>query len=197
MHPTALVLVADGSEEMEAVITIDVLRRAEFHVTVAGLASAGAVKCSRDVKVVPDVSLAEVKDKQFNVVVLPGGLGGAKAFKDSTDVQQLLRRQASASTSGGSHCALICAAPIILPVINIFPGATVTSHPSVRDQVLQSPATYKYSEERVVVAGTSDANRLITSRGPGTAFEFALKLVEVVCGSDRVTKVSEPMLLEI
>ncbi|KAF6207497.1 hypothetical protein GE061_015943 [Apolygus lucorum] len=102
----AVVLLAPGSEEMEAVITIDVLRRAGVNVTVAGLVGKEATKCSRDVVIVPDASLDEaLKCGPFDAVILPGGLGGSECFCSSPEVGKLLKEQESA----GRIVAAICA----------------------------------------------------------------------------------------
>lgn len=87
------------------------------------------------------------------------------------------------------YVAAICAAPITLKSHGI-PAALVTSHPSVRSQLEEGG--YKYSEDRVVVA-----DRVVTSRGPGTAFEFALKLVELLVGGDKAKELIAPMLLKL
>lgn len=85
--------------------------------------------------------------------------------------------------------AAICAAPIALKAHGVGIGKKVTSHPSVRDRF--TPDLYTYSDDRVVLHG-----QLITSRGPGTAFEFALKLVEVLVNAETAEKISAPMLVK-
>uniref|UniRef100_A0A1I8HWJ0 DJ-1_PfpI domain-containing protein n=2 Tax=Macrostomum lignano TaxID=282301 RepID=A0A1I8HWJ0_9PLAT len=183
---TALVIITNGTEEIEAVTTADVLVRGDVDVTIAGLESADAVTCSRNVRIQPHASLASVADRAFDCVVLPGGLPGAKAFAASLPVKALLERHYAA----GGIVAAICAASIALESHTILPGSTVTSHPSVRDQL----KSYNYSEERVCVAADG---RLVTSRGPGTAFEFALKLVELLQGREKADSLVAPMLLKI
>ncbi|KAJ1500750.1 Protein deglycase DJ-1zDJ-1, partial [Coelomomyces lativittatus] len=79
--PTALVIITDGTEEMEAVIIIDVLRRGQLHVKVAGLNGSDWVTCSRQVKLLPDVALSSVQHQVFDLIVLPGGLVAAKAYQ--------------------------------------------------------------------------------------------------------------------
>jgi len=179
----ALVLLAPGAEEMEVVISIDVLRRAEIEVVVAGLQGAKVATCSRQVKLVPDVALDDVQGT-FEVVVLPGGLPGSETLADSPKVQELLREQEEA----GRRIAAICAAPIALVAAGVAKGQALTSHPSVRERV-EGHGTY--SEERVVCSG-----KVITSRGPGTAFEFALAIVETLLGREAAQKVAAPMLLK-
>ncbi|KAJ3055763.1 Protein deglycase DJ-1zDJ-1 [Rhizophlyctis rosea] len=184
MAPSALVLIADGSEEMEAVITIDILRRAEIEVTVAGLNGPQPVTCSRNVKLVPDKSLADVKGREFDALVLPGGLGGAKAFSDSAEVKALLKAY---HDNAQKTVAIICASPIALKAANVGQGKRITSHPSVKDQL---EGSYEYKEDRVVADGN-----LITSRGPGSALEFALEIVERLQGKETVQKIVPPMLV--
>jgi len=81
--PTVLVLLAPGAEEMEAIIVIDVLRRASMTVTIAGIESSEPVTCSRNVVVVPDCDLSSVLERDFDVIVLPGGAAGARCLRDS------------------------------------------------------------------------------------------------------------------
>ncbi|MFH4976031.1 hypothetical protein AB6A40_002740 [Gnathostoma spinigerum] len=181
---TAMVILAEGAEEMEAVISIDVLRRAGVKVTVAGLTGKDPVKCSRGTVVVPEKSLAEAKNSKYDVVVLPGGQPGSNSLAASDEVGGVLRAQHEA----GRLIAAICAAPIALKTHNIAPGTLVTSHPCMKQKLVDGG--YKYSEDRVVSVGN-----VVTSRGPGTAFEFALKLVERLCGTDKVKEISAPMIM--
>ena len=151
---TALVVIAEGSEEMEAVILIDILRRATIAVTVAGLDDDKLVTCSRQVQIKPDVSLDKVLDFKFDLIVLPGGGGGAERFAESETIHELLRRQKKEER----RVACVCAAPIALIAANVFKNKTMTSHPAVKDKV--KAFAKAYSEERVVVDGV-----LTTSRG--------------------------------
>nr|CAD7429625.1 unnamed protein product [Timema monikensis] len=186
MSKTAIVLLAEGAEEMELVISVDVLRRAGVGVTIAGLSGKDPVKCSRDVIIVPDASLEDaVKKGPYDVVVLPGGLGGAKALAASAEVGCLLQQQEKA----GRIVAAICAAPTALKSHGIGPGKLLTSYPSLKKQMLENNV-YKYSEEEVVVDG-----QLITSRGPGTAFKFGLAIVEKLLGKEAADPVAKGMLL--
>ena len=179
----ALLILAPGAEEMEAVITADVLRRAKVEVVIAGLESAEAVECSRGVKIVPDASLESAAGGSYDVVVLPGGAGGAKRLSESPQVKQILQAQ----ESGGQYIAAVCAAPTALLAHGIGRGKQLTSHPGVREKLEES---YSYSEARVVADGT-----LITSRGPGTCFEFALAIVTALLGEKTAGEVAKPMIL--
>lgn len=178
---TALVLIADGSEEMEAVIAIDVLRRAEVEVVVAGVDGDRLVECSRGVKIQPDGALWEVRTSR-DLLVLPGGRGGAESLAANPSVGDLLRRYEAENRLVG----VICAAPMALAKHGVFEGRRVTSHPSVRELV---DGHARWVDEPVVRDG-----QLTTSQGPGTAFLFALSLVEQLRGADVAREVRGPMM---
>ncbi|XP_048730906.1 Parkinson disease protein 7 homolog [Ostrea edulis] len=185
--PTAAVLLAEGAEEMETVISVDVLRRGGIDVNLVGVGGSDPVLCSRNVKIVPDTTLEEAKKSApYDVVVMPGGLNGAKNLAASPEVKQLLETQ----MKNEKLIAAVCAAPIALVSHEVKPGSSVTSHPSVKGKMEEGG--YKYIEERVV---TDD--KLITSRGPGTSFEFALKIVETLQGKEKADSLVEPMLLKL
>lgn len=180
--PRALVILAEGAEEMEATITVDVLRRAEVEVVLAGLDGSAPVRCSRGMSIVPDKGLAEAGG-DFDVIVLPGGKGGADRLASSQAVGELLRAQVTA----GRTVAAICAAPIALKAHDVFKGSEMTCHPSVKDVV---------SEHGRLAPGTVvHDGQLVTSQGPGTAFAFALALVERLQGAEVMEKVRGPMML--
>lgn len=182
--PTALVLLARGCEEMEAVISIDVLRRGGIDVTVAGVEGTEPIRCSRGVVITADLSLDEVTGA-FDIIVLPGGAEGAQRLALSEKVGELLRRQEEA----GRWVAAICAAPIALRAHGVFQNRQITSHPSVRS-VLEDWGDY--SEHPVVADGN-----LITSRGPGTAFPFALRIVGTLTDAQRMVEVRAPMMFPV
>lgn len=182
----AMLILAEGAEEMEAIITTDVLRRGGVEVTLAGLLGKTPVRCARKTVVCPDVALSEVKSNLYDAVILPGGQPGSNTLAASPDVGEVLREH----YEKGSIVAAICAAPIALKSHLIAPGSLVTSHPSVKDKLIDGG--YKYSEDNVVVTG-----KVVTSRGPGTAFEFGLKLVELLVGAEKVKEIVPPMMLKL
>jgi protein DJ-1 len=183
-QPTALVVLAEGSEEMEAVISIDVLRRGGIDVTVAGVDGTEPIRCSRGVIVTPDVALDSV-DADFDVIVLPGGAEGAQRLARSTKVGEILRKQEEC----GRWVGAICAAPIALQAHRVFENRQLTSHPSVREMLEDWG---EYSEHPVVADGN-----LITSRGPGTAFPFALRIVGSLTDAQRMVDVRAPMMFPV
>lgn len=166
---TALVLLAEGAEEMETVIVVDILRRAKIEVTLASLSDKTSVTCSRNVVIVADCLLNQVaSDKLYDAVVLPGGGKGAENLASSTQVGDILKNHDKA----GKILAAVCAAPTAFQSHDIGKGRNVTSYPAFQSKL---EADYKYSTDRVVVDGN-----LVTSRGPGTCFEFAFKLAEIL-----------------
>jgi protein DJ-1 len=179
--PRVLVPIADGTEEMEFTIVVDVLRRAGVEVVTAGLDGPDPVTCSRGVRIVPDEALDEV-EWPFDLVVLAGGAEGARRFGASADLGGALQGHAGE----GGAIAAICAAPAALLAHGIGVGRSMTAHPSVREQV---EARAKWSDEVVVEDG-----HLVTSQGPGTAFEFALTLVRRLRGEFVAEQVRGPMM---
>ncbi|KAJ1733931.1 hypothetical protein LPJ61_001317 [Coemansia biformis] len=186
----AIVFIAEGSEEMEVVITVDVLRRAGVRVVLLAVGvTSGPVVCSRGVGMVPDAYLGDdtVKIGTFDAVVVPGGMGGAEAISQNAQVRSIL------AEFHAQHkiVAAICAGSLAIKTAGIQAKAPqplrLTSHPSVRAQL---ELDFVYKDDRVVVD-----NNLVTSRGPGTAFEFALALVSLLAGDAKAREVAAPMVL--
>jgi len=180
MEPTVLVPLAPGFEEIEAVTIVDVLRRAGVHVTVAGLA-AGPVVGAHGLALSTDCSLDEVDAESVRMMVLPGGMPGATNLRDDERVVALLRELHASDR----HVAAICAAPIVLARAGILEGVPATSYPGFESQL----AGAELREERVVCA-----DRVLTSRGPGTALEFALALVRELAGERKAEELRAGML---
>ena len=174
-----LVPLAEGVEEMEAVIVIDTLRRAGFEVVTAGL-KAGPLTASRGVRLIPDTTLDEVDVCSFDALVLPGGKGVALLKEDA----RVLEAVRTLHASGRWVCA-VCAAPLVLQAAGILAGRKVTCFPGVAGQLT---ATDRCAE-RVVVDG-----RLITSQGAGTSLEFALEIVRQLGGEALARRVGEEMV---
>ncbi|MBZ0069949.1 MAG: DJ-1/PfpI family protein [Thiobacillus sp.] len=165
-----LVPLADGCEELEAVTIIDLLRRAGIEVVTAGL-KPGIVSASRGVQLVPDLTLDVALQDDYDMVVLPGGMPGAAHLKDDARIIELLKRMAAA----GRYTAAICAAPMVLAEAGVLDGKQATSYPGFLDAV----PDVTLSSAAVVQDG-----KVLTSRGPGTAMDFALTLVEVLTSTD-------------
>ena len=182
-----VVPLAHGFEEIETVTVVDILRRAGISVTIAGVEAGsppGAIEGRTGIRLVPDLSIARVKASDFDMIVLTGGLKGAQTLQKDTRVARLLR----ALQDNDRYIAAICAAPTVLAAHGMIAGRKLTSHPSVREQL--SGAIY--DEGRVVIDG-----RLVTSRGPGTAMEFAMALVEILMGRQKVEEINQGVLAKI
>ncbi len=163
MKNEILVPISNGTEEMEAVIIVDILRRADLDVVIAG--EYNEITCSRNVKILPDKLINDVCDEQFLAIIIPGGLAGVNNLSKSETLKKIIQNNKN-STIGA-----ICAAPLVLNNMNLLEkNAMLTSHPSVENQFQD----YMYSPENVVIDGN-----LITSRGAGTTFDFAFELVEI------------------
>ncbi len=167
-----LVPLAQGCEELEAVTVIDLLRRAGISVVTAGL-DKEPVKASRGVTLVPDTDLNEALKQEYDMVVLPGGLPGANYLDDDPRIRQLLKDMANS----GKFTAAICAAPKVLANAGLLAGKAATSFPGILDAMELNDISYR--AESVVQDG-----KVITSRGPGTALDFALSLIENLAGKE-------------
>ena len=165
-----LVPLAQGCEELEAITITDLLTRAGIEVVTAGLDDK-PVKASRGMVLMPDHPLDDVIDQEFDMIVLPGGLPGADHLNNDPRIQQLVKKLYQQD----KFTAAICAAPRVLATAGILDNKQATSFPGALDNF---PAKNMiYLEEPVVVDGN-----VITSRGPGTAMDFALTLIEKLAG---------------
>jgi len=184
MAKRVLVPIADGSEEIEAVCIIDTLRRAGAEVTVASVDKL-QVTASRGVKLVADARIADCTGQTYDCIALPGGMPGAEHLRDSTELIEMLKEQKQA----GRLYAAICASPaVVLQHHRLLEKVRATCFPAMRNKLDPAYA----SDERVVVDGNC-----VTSQGPATAIEFALKLVETLFGAAKAKEVGNAMLVPI
>ncbi|PSS05859.1 Protein DJ-1 B like [Actinidia chinensis var. chinensis] len=180
--PKILVPVADGTEEMEATILIDVLRRAKAEVVVASVGDKLEILASRKVKLEADMLLEEAVKLSYDLIVLPGGLRGAQAFSNSEQLVNLLKKQREANRPHGA----ICASPAhVLEPHGLLNGKKATAFPPMCDKLSDKSEV----ENRVVVDGN-----LITSRGPGTCLEFSLAIVEKLFGRKKALEIAKTIL---
>ncbi len=181
MTAKVLVPIADGIEEIEAITIIDTLRRGNVGVTVASVGQQ-AVTASRGVKLLADKLLNQCLDVLWDMIVLPGGMPGAEHLRDHPTLIEMLQRQRNENRYYGA----ICASPaVVLQTHGLLNGLRATCYPSMLDQLENAV------DERVVVDLPC-----ITSQGPGTAMEFAIKLVEILAGEDMAEQVASGMLFE-
>ncbi|MEW8107031.1 MAG: DJ-1 family glyoxalase III [Candidatus Thiodiazotropha endolucinida] len=177
-----LVPLAEGCEELETVTITDLLTRADIEVVTAGL-KAGPVKASRGITLVPDTTLDAVMDQAFDMMVLPGGLPGADNLDADPRIHEMLKRL----NQQGKFTAAICAAPKVLAGAGLLQGRRATSYPGVLDNMDLPQVDVQL--ERVI----SD-DRVITSRGPGTAMDFALELIEQLSGRETRDQVEQGLV---
>ncbi|MCF8720647.1 DJ-1 family glyoxalase III [Nitrospina gracilis] len=178
-----MVTVAPGFEEIETITVVDILRRAGARVDLAGT-QPEPIEGSRGVRILPDVLLSEIDHKDYDMVVLPGGQPGTTNLQNNESVIAIVQNM----NRDQKTVAAICAAPMVLQTAGVLKDHRTTSHPSVQENL----NGIRYSDDRVVVDGN-----LVTSRSPGTALEFAMKLVEVLFGPDRVETVNKGVMARI
>lgn len=185
MQKKALIILAEGFEEIEAVTPIDLLSRAGVDVLIAGLTSCtvtGAhsrlsVQCERLVDAVPD---------EFDALILPGGMPGARNLAESRALKKLIQTMAAA----GKIIAAICASPaLVLAPIGILDGKKATCYPSMETAF---PASCTHSSDPVVIDGN-----VITSQGPGTAFPFSLAIIEELVSHEKRAEIERATLVTI
>lgn len=166
-----LMPLAEGFEEIEAVTVIDLLRRAGIEVHTAAL-DGPQVTGSHGITVAADFALDAVAADDYDMIVLPGGMPGADHLRKDARVTSLLQRFAA----GDRFVAAICAAPGVLAHAGLLEGRAATSFPGFLDA--RSAPGLRLREDPVVVDG-----KIVTSRGPGTAMEFGLALIELLQGA--------------
>lgn len=177
--PGALVPLAHGFEEIEAVTVIDILRRGGIAVTTAGLGGA-TIQGSHGIAVTADRTLDETCSG-FDAIVLPGGMPGATHLAQSRLLTDLLRD----ASQRGALCAAICAAPVVLAQAGLLAGKRATCYPGLEEQLTGAVI----STEAVVVDAT-----IITSRGVGTALDFALAITHYLLQDATAQQVGRAVL---
>ena len=179
--PRVLVPIAIGFEEIEAITIVDILRRADVDVVMAGL-DRKCVKGAHGIEIKCDVHIDDIKSNEFDMIVLPGGMPGSLNLKNSSKIQEILGEM----DQDGKLIGAICAAPIALSEAKVL-KSSYTCYPSFEEQIESS----KYICDEDVV---SDQN-IITSNGPKSAMKFALMLVEKLCSSDKKEEIKQQLLL--
>lgn len=178
---SALIPLADGVEEMEAVIMIDTLRRAKWDV-VAAAVDALEVKASRGVRLLADALWQDVSPADFDVLLIPGGAGGTAVLAKHAGVLEAVRVFAAAGRLVGA----VCAGPLVLQAAGVLDGVRATCHPGVRGELAKARAC----DDRVVLD-----HRIVTSQAPGTTFEFALAVIEAIDGRPARDRVAAGLVL--
>lgn len=179
-----LVPLAQGCEELEAVTIIDLLRRAKFEVTSAGLEdNIMPIIASRGTTLLPDTTLDEALKHQYDMLVLPGGLPGADHLNNDP---RIIDRVRTMSEQNRYTCA-ICAAPRVLATAGVLNNKRATSFTGTLDTMAIPGMTF--TGEAVTVD-----DKIITGRGPGTAMDFTLELINALGGVTLRQQVEQPLL---
>lgn len=174
MEVKVLIPMATGCEELEAVTLINLFRRAGFLVITAGLESERKpVKCARGTVIVPETTLDQAMVEKYDLVVLPGGQPGTDNLMADKRIIELVLDMHKKDR----YVAAICAAPMVLGKAGLLKGKSATSYPGCLDS-MGLPGV-NFLDDAVVIDG-----KIITSRGPGTAMDFSLKLIELLAGGD-------------
>ncbi|MCK8817261.1 DJ-1/PfpI family protein [Natroniella sulfidigena] len=171
---------AEGFEEIEAVTSIDVLRRAEIEVVTVSLGDL-KVTGANEITIEADQSIDQITSTDLTGIILPGGMPGAVNLREDERVINLIQELAD----DNKLIAAICAAPIVLEEAGVLKDKEATSYPGFKPRM----KSCKYQEDRVVI----DDN-LITGRGPGVALEFVLTIVKYLANQDAALELKEAML---
>jgi len=163
-----LVIFAEGSEELEAVTLVNILRRGGLEITLAGL-TAGPLRGSRGTQLLPDSTLDAALAQSYDMVILPGGMPGTTHLRNDARVITLVQQVADA----GNWVAAICAAPSVLAAAGLLDGKRATCYPG---------SLKEFPQVLVQESAIEQDGKLLTSRGPGTAMDFALFLLELLAG---------------
>ena len=185
-HPlTALVPIADGTEEIEFATIADVLMRGGISVTVAGTKK--LCRLSRGIRVEADCLLSEISlQTTWGIVAVPGGMGGAETLGKDSHMLEILNRQ----KNRGGWLAAICAAPaLVLKPAGVLQGEKAVGYPTKRFNDLLADSLDESCENGVLVSG-----KVITGTGPGTAFAFSLKIVEMLAGKSKAVEIGQALL---
>ena len=172
------VLLGEGFEEAEAIVPVDLLRRAGVEVKLAGV-TGSQVTSSHGITVVCDCALREIDEENLTMLMLPGGLGGVEAIQESEAALGIIQRAADR----GVYIAAICAAPTILARLGLLDRRQAVCYPGMEDQMLSA----------VVRKGTPVVTdgHIITSEAAGSAFEFGFKLVEILTDAETARQVRQ------
>ncbi|KAK4340227.1 hypothetical protein RND71_041689 [Anisodus tanguticus] len=177
-----LIPIANGSEEIEVVTLIDILRRAKVNVVVASVEKSAQVLASSGTKIVADKLINATSDSIYDLIILPGGTAGAERLHKSKILKKLLKEQESAGRIFGA----ICSSPAVLQKQGLIKGKKSTAHPAVLDKLKDG-----VNDAQVVIDG-----KLITSQGLATATQFALAIVSKLFGHARARSVAEGLVYQ-
>lgn len=175
---------ADGCEDIEAVATMDILRRAGWSLTVWGVETDGVVIAANGTHLLPDERWPEGGPGGCaDLIVIPGGGRGVRTLRARADVLEVMRRH----DREGRALAAICAGPLVLLDAGVLQGRTVTSHPAAADELKAAPGVTRLDQPVVV------SDRIVTGMGAGVTVAFALTLVARWSGADHAAQLARAL----
>lgn len=181
----AVIILTSGFEEIEALSVVDILRRSEVEVDIAGTEK-DFVEGAHGVKVIPDKHLDDIDVEDYDALILPGGAPGYQNLRKNEKVIEMVKT----ANEKGKLIAAICAAPVVLADAGILKGKKATIYPGMEKEI--ESAGGEFVADLVVQDGN-----VITSRGPSTALLFGWKLSEILAGKDVADRVAGRMLREL
>ena len=179
----AYIFLAEGFEEIEAITTIDILKRGGIDIQMISITDNKIVKGAHEIPVECDNLFNESDLSNGSILILPGGMPGTRNLQKYKPLEELINKY----HEDGKYIAAICAAPVILGGLGILKGKNATSYPGFEEELTGA----NLSKEKVVKDG-----KIITSRGPATAIPFALKVLETLSDEDNSSTVSSGLLFE-
>ncbi|MDR1135650.1 MAG: DJ-1/PfpI family protein [Clostridiales Family XIII bacterium] len=177
------VYLADGFEEIEALTVVDILRRADITVQTVSMMRDLFVTGAHDIPIIADMLFEDITHEHCRMMILPGGGPGSQRLLKHEGLRTALIECAEA----GGKLAAICAAPMVLAHAGLLDGKAATIYDGMQDELPKA----SYTKQNVVIDGN-----IITSRGPGTAMQFAIKLVDILAGEGTAAHVASALIYE-
>ncbi len=171
---------ANGFEEVEAIAIIDICRRGEIDVIIAGVGDKTIIG-AHDISIIADCLIDEINTDDLDMIALPGGWGGTEILTSNTTVQSILKQM----KDNDKHIGAICAAPYALDAAGVL-GNNFTCYPSIEEKI--NAGGYDKNTDTVI------NGKVVTSQGVGTAICFALKIVETLQGDDKYQQIKKEIL---
>lgn len=175
--------IVDGFEQMEALTPVDLLRRAEIEIDTVSVFNVKNVKSSHNVIIETDKNMEDINFDEYDMLILPGGPGTGNFEK--SDI--LLKKLQDFAGDSQKYIAAICAAPGVLARLGILKNKNAVSFPAVESELEKNGAVLL--KEKVVTDG-----HITTSRGAGTAVDFALKIIEILKGKEEADRIAEQIV---
>ncbi len=178
-----LIFLADGHEEIEALTVVDLLRRAGIDITMVSMNPDRNVTGSHNIRINADITLAEADFDSADMLVLPGGMPGTL----NLEANELLMSKVEDFNNAGKYIAAICAAPTVFGHKGLLKGRKACCYPGMHDQLTGAEVSF----DKVCADGN-----IITSRGLGTAIEFALMIISRLSGQAVADKIANSVVYE-